>query len=259
MGASQDIVIRCSVWHDGCLLYPVIGVVQNRRLPYAHEFDSSPISEPMGGQISSIRGRAAMRVKIPLLLLAGPVIIWAVWLAAIGRAFGPTLLFYADGASTPMAAFHGSTYELREERPLSAYPSLLVDAVLLMEDRRFYEHHGVDVRAVLRATWVNARHGIIAQGGSTLTQQLARLRYLNHERTFWRKIKEAALAFSLETTLSKREILEQYLNEVYLGQRGTYEVRGIAAASRYYLGKEPGALRPGEVALLVGLIRSPNT
>jgi len=135
----------------------------------------------------------------------------------------------------------------------------LIDAVLLMEDRRFYEHHGVDLRAVIRAAWANVQRGSIVQGGSTLTQQLARSRYLTHERTFSRKIKEVAIALGMETILSKQEILERYLNEVYLGQRGTYEVRGIAAASHHYLGKEPGALHPAEVAVLVGLIRSPNT
>ncbi|HWQ69330.1 MAG TPA: transglycosylase domain-containing protein, partial [Patescibacteria group bacterium] len=212
----------------------------------------------MSGQASPL-GRAAIRPRIFLVLLAGVAVAWAVWQILAGRAFGPTLLIYADGANTPMAVFNGSAYELREERPLSAYPSLLVDAVLLMEDRRFYEHYGIDVRAVMRAAWANVRRGTIVQGGSTLTQQLARLRYLNHERTYLRKIKEAVLALGLETTLSKQEILEQYLNEVYLGQRGTYEVHGMTAASRHYLDKEPGALRPAEAALLVGLIRSPNT
>ncbi|MDE2059501.1 MAG: PBP1A family penicillin-binding protein [candidate division NC10 bacterium] len=212
----------------------------------------------MSGQVSSL-GRATICLRIALLLFAGFAAIWAVWYVAAGRAFGPTLLIYADGAPKPMAVFNGSAYQLREERPLNAYPPLLIDAVLLMEDRRFYEHHGIDVRGVMRAVWANARRGTIVQGGSTLTQQLVRMRYLNQERTFWRKMKEAVLALGLEATLSKQEILEQYLNEIYLGQHGTFEVRGIAAASRYYLGKEPGALRPAEAALLVGLIRSPNT
>lgn len=212
----------------------------------------------MSGQVAFF-GRVAIRLRTPLLLLAGFAATWAVWHIVAGWAFGPTLLIYADGAREPMAAFNGSAYELREERPLSAYPPLLIDAVLLTEDRRFYQHHGVDPRAVMRAAWANAQHGSIVQGGSTLTQQLARSRYLTHERSFSRKIKESVLALGLEITLSKQEILERYLNDVYLGQRGTYEVRGIAAAARHYLGKEPGALRPAEVALLVGLIRSPNT
>ncbi|MBF8261287.1 MAG: Multimodular transpeptidase-transglycosylase [candidate division NC10 bacterium] len=132
-------------------------------------------------------------------------------------------------------------------------------AVLLMEDRRFYQHRGVDLKALARAAWVNARSGAIRQGGSTLTQQLARGRYLSGERTFSRKIKEAILALTLEAALSKQEILERYLNEIYLGQRGILEVHGIGTASLFYLGKEPSGLRPAEVALLVGMIRSPNT
>ena len=204
-------------------------------------------------------GRKVIRLGTPLLLLAGFAATWAVWHVVVGRAFGPTLLIYADTAREPTVTFRGASYVFGEERPLNAYPPLLIDAVLLMEDRRFYEHHGVDLRAVMRAAWANAQHGSIVQGGSTLTQQLARSRHLTHERTFSRKIKEVVLALGMETILSKQEILERYLNDVYLGQRGTYEVRGIAAASRHYLGKGPNALRPAEVALVVGLIRSPNT
>lgn len=203
-------------------------------------------------------GRAAIVLGTALLLMVGFVTAWAIRQVVTDTQSGPTWLIYADGVKSPLVAFRGGAYELRDERPLSDYPPLLIDAILLTEDRRFYQHHGVDPRAVMRAAWANARHGAIMQGGSTLTQQLARWRYLDRTRTLSRKVKEAALAVALEATLSKHEILERYMNEVYLGQRGTYEVRGMAAASRQYLGKELGALRPAEVALLVGLIRSPN-
>src|SRR5574337_691679 len=212
----------------------------------------------MSGQMLSF-DRSSIRLSYALVLALGLIGAWVVWELVAGHVRQSRLMIYADGADKPLVTFQGASYVLGEERPLSAYPSLLVDAVLLMEDRRFYQHHGVDLRAVMRAAWANAQHGTIVQGGSTLTQQLARSRYLTHERSFSRKIKESALALGLEITLSKQEILERYLNDVYLGQRGTYELRGVAAASRHYLGKEPGALRPGEVALLVGLIRSPNT
>ena len=203
--------------------------------------------------------RVAIRLGSALVLAAGLVGAWVVWELVAGHLRQSSLMIYADGADRPMATFRSASYVLGEERPLSAYPPLLIDAVLLMEDRRFYQHHGVDLRAVMRAAWANVQHESIVQGGSTLTQQLARSRYLTHERTFSRKIKEVAIALGMEIILSKQEILERYLNDVYLGQRGTYEIRGIAAASRHYLGKEPGALRPAEVAVLVGLIRSPNT
>ncbi|MDD5559710.1 PBP1A family penicillin-binding protein [Candidatus Methylomirabilis sp.] len=203
--------------------------------------------------------RSSIRLSYALVLAVGLIGVWVAWGLIAGHLLQSRLMIYADGADEPMAIFRGASYVLSEERPLSAYPPLLIDAVLLMEDRRFYQHHGVDLRAVIRAAWANAQHGSIVQGGSTLTQQLARSRYLTHERSFSRKIKESVLALGLETTLSKPEILERYLNDVYLGQRGAYEVRGITAASRHYLGKEPDALHPAEVALLVGLIRSPNT
>lgn len=212
----------------------------------------------MGGQMLSF-GRLTIRLGSALALAAGLVGAWVAWELVADHLRQSRLMIYADGADEPMVTSRGASYVLGEERPLSAYPSLLIDAVLLMEDRRFYEHHGVDLRAVMRAAWANAQHESIVQGGSTVTQQLARSRYLTRERTFSRKIKEAALALGMEIILSKQEILERYLNDVYLGQRGTYEVRGFTAASRHYLGKEPGALRPDEVALLVGLIRSPNT
>ncbi len=208
--------------------------------------------------MSSFR-RVAIRLGSALVLAVGLVGAWVAWELVAGHLRQSSLMIYADGADGPMVTFRGASYVLGEERPLSAYPPLLIDAVLLMEDRRFYEHHGVDMRAVMRAAWANVQRGSIVQGGSTLTQQLARSRYLTHERAFSRKIKEVALSMGMEIILSKQEILERYLNDVYLGQRGTYEVRGIAAASRLYLGKEPGALREAEVALLVGLIRSPNT
>ncbi len=202
-------------------------------------------------------GRVVIFLGTSLMLMMGLTAAWAFWQLA-GDHVGTHLVLYAEGVTEPIAHFRRGSYDLREDRPLSAYPFLLIDAVLLMEDRRFYQHRGVDLWAVMRAVWVNVRHGTIMQGGSTLTQQLARLRYLNRERTFSRKVKEAVLALTLEAALTKDEILERYLNEVYLGQHGTYEVHGMAAASRVYLGKEPGALRPGEAALLVGLIRAPN-
>ena len=224
----------------------------------APPFYPLPCLRQMSELMSSF-GRPLILLQTSVLVMLGFVAAWAVWQVVAERAFGTRLIIYADGAREPMATFRGTAYEVSEERPLSDYPPLLIEAVMLMEDRRFYQHRGVDLLAVVRAAWVNARHGTIRQGGSTLTQQLVRGRYLERQRTFSRKIKEAILALTLEATLSKHEILTQYLNEVYLGQYGIFEVHGIAAASRLYLGKEPHRLSPGEVALLVGLIRSPNT
>jgi len=137
-------------------------------------------------------------------------------------------------------------------------PTLLRDAVLVTEDVRFYEHGGVHPRGIVRALWTNVRKGRVAEGGSTITQQLVKSRLLNPERTLVRKVNEALLSTALEWRYSKDQILEAYLNEIYLGQSGGSAVRGVGAASRAYFGKEVHQLSLPEAALLAGMIRGPN-
>jgi penicillin-binding protein 1B len=137
-------------------------------------------------------------------------------------------------------------------------PVVLRTAVLAIEDARFYEHGGVDPRGILRAMWTNVRKGRVAEGGSTITQQLVKSRLLTPERTWSRKIHEALLSTALEWRYSKDQIFEAYLNEVYLGQSGGSAVRGVGAASRAYFGKEVHQLTLPEAALLAGMIRAPN-
>src|SRR5215813_2194667 len=134
------------------------------------------------------------------------------------------------------------------------FPDQLVKAVLSVEDRRFYQHWGVDVRAVVRALRANWRAGEIVQGGSTITQQLAKLQLVGDERSFLRKLREALAALWLEQRLSKSEIMSQYLNTVYLG-RGAY---GMSAAARIYFDKRLPELALAETALLAGLIQAPS-
>ena len=133
-------------------------------------------------------------------------------------------------------------------------PDRLVKAVLSVEDRRFYQHWGVDLRAVGRALRANWRAGEVLQGGSTITQQLAKLQVVGDERSLLRKLREALAALRLEQRLSKSEILTQYLNTVYLG-RGAY---GMAAAARVYFDKSLTELTLAETALLAGLIQAPS-
>ena len=132
-------------------------------------------------------------------------------------------------------------------------------AILAIEDERFYEHGGLDPRGVLRALWANVRKGRVVEGGSTITQQLVKSRLLTPERTLSRKLNEAWLSTALEWRYSKDQILEAYLNEIYLGQVGGSAVRGIGAASRAYFGKEVHQLTLSEAALLAGMIRGPNS
>ena len=149
--------------------------------------------------------------------------------------------------------------QLRHPVPLATVPKHLVQAVLAAEDRRFFEHPGIDVRAVARAVWVNVRRGGLAQGGSTLTQQLVKNLVLTPKRTWGRKAQEAAIAVALERRYSKDEILSAYLNGIYLGQHGGFAVYGVGAAARSFFGKDVERITVGEAATLAGIIRAPNT
>jgi penicillin-binding protein 1B len=141
---------------------------------------------------------------------------------------------------------------------LADVPPLLVKAILAVEDERFYRHHGVDPIGILRAMWVNVRTLSYQQGGSTLTQQLVKNFFLSDERTMSRKIPEAFMALIAERKYSKDTILENYLNEIYLGQKGSQGIFGVWEAAQFYFAKPLSDLTTGECALLAGLIRAPN-
>ncbi len=149
-------------------------------------------------------------------------------------------------------------WEERRLVHLSEVPSLLVRAILAVEDERFYSHRGIDPVGILRATWANLRSGAIVQGGSTLTQQLMKNFFLGDERTLHRKLKEALMALIAERKYSKEEILENYLNEIYLGQKGAQGIFGVREAAQFYFSKDLAELTIGETALLAGLIKAPN-
>jgi penicillin-binding protein 1B len=137
-------------------------------------------------------------------------------------------------------------------------PPHLIDAVLAIEDRRFFDHSGIDAIGIARALWENMRSGETLQGGSTITQQLAKNFFLTPERSLQRKINEALLALVIEDHQTKEEILELYLNEIYFGQRGAMSIHGIGEASRVFLRKEVQSINVQEAALLAGMIRAPN-
>jgi penicillin-binding protein 1A len=138
--------------------------------------------------------------------------------------------------------------------PLEEFPDHLIKAVLATEDRRFYEHFGIDFPGTIRAIGANARAGGVVQGGSSITQQLAKNLFLNNERTLERKVKEAFLAVWLETRLTKKEILKLYLDRAYLGG-GSY---GVDAAAQYYFNKSVREVNLQEAAMLAGLFKAPT-
>ncbi len=216
----------------------------------------------------SVRRRRALswRTKFKLFVV-GPAIAGIVLTAAAGLLF----VYYSMTFPDPLSLRHkerapvirilasdGSNLAERgaahDYMPLDLLPRHIIDAVVATEDRRFFEHSGLDPYGLVRAMFANVRAGRYAQGGSTLTQQLAKNLFLNSERTLSRKVEELALALWLEMRLSKADIMELYLNRVYFGG-GAY---GIEAAAQRYFDKSARALTLGEAAVIAGLLKAPS-
>jgi len=157
-----------------------------------------------------------------------------------------------------LAVLHGAGGQDRRLVPLAKIPQPMIDAVLAAEDQRFFEHHGVDFVRLGGALFSNVRARRTVQGGSTLTQQLVKNLYVGNERTLWRKLREACLAVLLELRHDKSEILEAYLNQIYLGQNGALAIHGVERAAQHYFGKSVEAITLEEAALLAALIPAPN-
>ena len=183
-----------------------------------------------GGKIRSIYGKASGQ-PVPLLRLK------------------PQLI---DSLSQSR---HEDRYLVR----LDDMPRLLLETLVAVEDRRFTKHRGIDLWAILRAAWANIRAGGIVQGGSTLTQQLIKNVYGRDDPTYRRKLLEAATALVLEYRLDKRQILEAYCNEVFLGQAGKRAIHGFGLGSQYFFGRPVSELNPNEIAQLVGMIKAPSS
>ena len=187
-------------------------------------------------------------------LLIGSVLVWALkdvpWSEIRDGTLKPiVVLETADGAPLVRQGPYQGPYTQYDQ-----FPSHLIDAVLSIEDRRFMGHFGVDPRGIGRAFLRNLEAGSVVEGGSTITQQLIKLQYLDSDRTIKRKIQEVVIAVWLEWKLGKREILTRYLNSVYLGAGAT----GMPAAARIYFNKDIDALNLPESAMLAGLLRAPS-
>ncbi|WP_342452416.1 PBP1A family penicillin-binding protein [Pararoseomonas baculiformis] len=197
------------------------------------------------------------RVLLALSLLSLAVLIFLGWClirVPVGGGMAPE----ASPASLILEARDGTAFAARgnlrgEPIPPDAIPRPLMDAVVAIEDRRFFDHNGIDLRGITRAMFRNV-FSDRTEGASTITQQLARLLYLSQERSIIRKTQEAMLALWLETRLSKEEILARYLNAAYFGAGAT----GADAAARRYFGKPATELNLAEAAMLAGLVRAPS-
>lgn len=157
-----------------------------------------------------------------------------------------SVLYYSDGQEMTRLGYKRIYSE--------EFPDFMKQAVVAVEDRRFYDHNGLDTRGIGRAIWNNLRSGSKAEGGSTITQQLARTLFLNQEKTFTRKIKEVFIAVAIEEKYGKDAILNMYLNEIYMG-RGC---SGIPCAARSYFGKDVWQLNKAEMTMLAGIIQAPE-
>ncbi len=154
--------------------------------------------------------------------------------------------------------FFGDNRELRQLAKLDEMPEYLKNAVIAAEDHRYYTHFGIDPSGILRALYTNIKSGAIRQGGSTLTQQLAKNYFLTPERTYKRKLNELFISIIIEIKHEKTEILEMYLNEIYFGQKGSASINGVGEAADFYFGKKVSQLSLSEAAVIAGMIKGPN-
>ena len=229
---------------------------------------SKPAAKPV--RRARRRGRTATKARRRILWRVGKwAAITVLWLAVVGAGF---VGYYAHdlpdtdalaGPETPLSvtvfAADGSTIANVGEMwgafvPVAEMPPALPEAVLAIEDRRFFEHGGIDVFGVIRAAWRNAVSGRVVAGGSTISQQVAKLVFLSPERSVKRKIQEAMLAFWLEREFTKEEILTIYLNRAYFGA-GAY---GVDAAARRYFGRGARRVTVAQAALIAGLLKAPS-
>jgi penicillin-binding protein 1B len=181
---------------------------------------------------------------------------------------GNTIESMRNGRSEDVPIFRldplliGSIFPIHGEDRVVVTPDqvspLLPAALKVVEDRKFDSHNGVDFGAIARAAWVNLRAGQIEQGGSTLTQQLVKSYFLDNRRTLGRKLEEAMMAWLLEVHFEKQDLMNAYINEIYLGQDGNRAVHGFGLASQFYFGKPLAELQLHEVALLVAIVRGPS-
>ena len=225
------------------------------RLPWLRRLRALPWVpwRPRAGWHPISRWRVGKWAGVSLLALLLLAIGWATWVAPPWGPMQPPVkptytLLSADG--TPIARRGG------RDAPVDAalLPPQVRGAFIAIEDRRFRTHYGIDPRGLLRATWRNARAGGVVQGGSTITQQLAKTAFLTADRKIARKVQEVVLAVWLDAWLSKDEILSRYLSSIYFGD-GAW---GLRAAARHYFQKAPEDLSVAEAAMLAGMVKAPS-
>ncbi|HIK46817.1 MAG TPA: PBP1A family penicillin-binding protein [Leptolyngbyaceae cyanobacterium M65_K2018_010] len=231
-----------------------------------HRRQRSPKARPAATSRPRLTPPSGQQLVLPLILLVGALLAGggtrAYRIVQATQASLPeaeeALTYERDGTVTMVSADGVILQKLgpasRETTAYANIPDHLVQAFIASEDQRFYDHNGVDYRGIIRALWANLRQREVVEGASTITQQLARIVYLNQERSFQRKAREILLAHKLEQDLDKQQIMERYLNLVYLGS-GAY---GVADAAWIYFGKTLDQLTVAESALIAGMAPAPS-
>ncbi|MDG2531967.1 transglycosylase domain-containing protein [Caulobacter endophyticus] len=221
----------------------------------APEAPSSTADEPVKPRRVPIWKQRPWQIGAGVVVLAVvAVVTWLLWSLPLGRALEP-----ANNPTMVLLASDGSPIARRgsyKEAPIEAakLPAYVPGAFIAIEDRRFYKHMGIDPKAIARALGANAKAGGVSEGGSTITQQLAKNAFLSSDRNLRRKAQEALIALWLEARLSKEEILSRYLSAVYFGE-GAF---GLRAAARHYFDTTPEKLSVGQAAMLAGMVKAPS-
>jgi len=222
--------------------------------PLAMQADPRQAPPPPAPRQRGRRRRIVARVAAGFIVVFILLVGWLALTAPLSKSLQPPVppsmtLLSSDGQ---VIARRGATID--QPVDVTRLPAHVGQAFIAIEDRRFRSHWGIDPRGIVRAAWNNMRAGGVRQGGSTITQQLAKLVFLNADRSIVRKAREAMIAFWLEAWLSKDEILSRYLSNVYYGDN----VYGLRAAALHYFSKDPEDLSIGEAAMLAGLMKAPS-
>jgi penicillin-binding protein 1B len=257
------------IYSDSQLIYPGMDLKAVAFFDRLHDLDYQPVAGPVGRKGDYRVDEGNGTIDVYLHDLPGPGVETDTRRVRLHVA-GSTVIRIADLDDDTkdlyaielepelLSGLYQGAWEERHLVTLDEVPPLLLRAIIAVEDQHFYEHHGIDLRGIARASWVNLRSGHTVQGGSTLTQQLMKNFFLTDERNIKRKLREALMALIVERRFTKEEILENYINEIYLGQKGAQGIYGVWEASRFYFATEPEQLSVGEMAMLAGLIKAPN-
>lgn len=262
--AGRRWTVPSRVYSDLTLLYPGQHISQKQVLQRLRRLDYQSANGRLAeGQFHSRPGRVDVQLRaqnVPFLKRPATQVRMDFKGAVLQRLRkdGTKELPLLELEAEELLQIFGDARESRQLVSAAQIPKILKHALLAAEDANFYQHPGVDIKGMARALYVNLRAGKVRQGGSTLTQQLAKNYFLSPERTLTRKLNEVYIALLIDLLYGKDEILEIYLNEIYFGQRGSVAIHGLGEAASFYFGKRAEQLNLPEAATLAGLIRGPN-